>query len=295
MADVHDSGNREKNEREPLLDKPQKVLKDPLLVQDIGLNTDFYSLCWTSLRTDIWEEKEIRGQKIYLTSENYFWLKSQFLLFVTIVIGTVALLLYEVFTNDLYHAASWPIIVLRITLISFAQTKMQPEFYQGICMFRYAVKNSQKFASVGFALFISFCQVFIATLTFACILLFVCMANHALELIMNFAALAVISDLDNWIGEMIVADSPHGEDEDHKNENYNLDSINDRMRLIDKMSLLDENLSIVDDQNVVDSGKSLSFIIGFMTNYFPWFLLPLLTFPVEKVLILYQPHAAPKI
>jgi hypothetical protein len=116
------------------------------------------------------------------------------------------------------------------------------------------------------------------------------MSNTALELIMNFASLAVIAELDNWIGEMIVADKPFKGDDHHKDEDYDLSNLNDRMSLTDKLSYLGEDLVIIDDLNKVEeAGCIVSYTTCFLRS-FPWALIPLLTVPLERLLLIIQPR-----
>ena len=98
-------------------------------------------------------------------------------------------------------------------------------------------------------------QVFIATLTFCCIAIFVCTEAQVLELIMDFSGIAVFSELDDWLGEQICTEQPHAEHDDDTNDKYDLsDKLNDRMKLPDKMSMLQDDLDIIDNQNYLDKG-----------------------------------------
>ena len=116
------------------------------------------------------------------------------------------------------------------------------------------------------------------------------MSNSALELIMNFASLSVISDLDNWIGDAIIADKPVGEDDKHKNSLYALDSLNERMKLQDKLSFLDGHLEIVDDENLAATDNFVVISFRAFIRYTPWVLFPLLTIPINYLLLYIQPH-----
>ena len=109
--------------------------------------------------------------------------------------------MYESFLNDAYKDATWPIVILRITLVAFAQHNLKPEIKQGIALFRFTNHHSSSFSHPCFAKFISLCQTLIALITLISIFFFCCMADEALDLIMNFAGLAVISELDDWVGE----------------------------------------------------------------------------------------------
>lgn len=278
------------NSKSQLINEGQKKThnkkkKDPLLVQTVNLHEDIYALTWNSLRKEAWTDLKVHEVEISLTSFNVFTLKVQFLCFILIIVATVAVLLYESFITDAYNDATWPIIVLRITLVAFAQKKLEPEIFQGLALCRYSSLKSDHFTHPYFARFVAFCQFSIAGLTFISIFLFVCMANEALELIMNFAGLAVISELDDWVGEKIMSESIHKEfEEDSKfaRAKLDLDSLNDRMSLHTKMCLIGEEMEIEDDLNL-NIG-----IFSKISNYIPWVLVPFLTLPCEWLLLKIQ-------
>lgn len=260
----------------------KKKLKDPLLVQTVSLHEDIYALTWNCPRIKSWENKKIHDQEIFLTGWDKTKLVLHFIFFIIVVIATVGILLYESFVKDAYNDAPWPIIILRITLVAFAQRKLEPEIYQGLALYRYTLKFSNEFYFPFFAKFVSICQFFIATLTFIAIFLFVCMADSALQLIMNFAGLAVISELDDWVGEQIMSESVFTEFEEegkYSKDNMLLDNINSRMTLYSKMCLVGEEMEIDDDQN-----KQVS-ILSWLANKLPWVFLPLLTLPCEWILL----------
>ena len=263
----------------------QKKLKDPLLVQTVSLHEDVYALTWNSLRKDVWENQLVHDQKIFLTGSDKAKLVLHFLFFILIVIATVGILLYESFVTDAYSDAPWPIIVLRITLVAFAQKKLEPEIFQGMTLYRYTIKNTDKFFYPCFAKFVAICQFSIAILTFLAIFFFVCMADGALELIMNFAGLAVISELDDWVGEQIMSESIHKEFEEggkYSKAKLQLENLNERMDLYTKMCLIGEDMEIDDDQNIQVS------LFTWFANKLPWVLLPLLTLPSEWILLKVQ-------
>jgi len=157
-------------------------------------------------------------------------------------------------------------------------------------MYRYTLNHRHLFSNFAFAIFVPICKILIASVTFSCIILFICMSNSALELIMNFASLSVISDLDNWIGDAIIADKPVGEDDKHKNSLYALDSLNERMKLQDKLSFLDGHLEIVDDENLAATDNFVVISFRAFIRYTPWVLFPLLTIPINYLLLYIQPH-----
>lgn len=261
--------------------------RDPLKIQNISLAEDFYALTWTCMRKQYGEDKEIRGVKITLTKSDYFWLRANFLFFVTIILLTVTLLLWEVFSNDVYKEASLPITILRITLVGFAQKNLAPEFYQGLSELRYTVRTPDDFTHYAFAIFVSICQISITAITFFGIILFVCMADEALDLVIDFAGLSVLAELDDWLGEVIMAEKIKCEgDEDDKNEDYDLEDLNDRVPLFDKMCLVDEaDMEIIDDQNFIEQAPWYLRAFTWTVFSLPWqFILPLLTLPVNYLL-----------
>ena len=261
--------------------KGKKDKKDPLLVQSVSLHEDAYALTWNALRKSPWENVEVHNEKIFLTKWDDFKLIVSFLFFITVVILTVGILLYESFVTDAYNDAEWPIVILRLTLVAFAQKKLEPEIYQGLALFRYTRKNTDDFFHPNVAKFVALCQFLIASLTFIAIFLFVCMANEALELIMNFAGLAVISELDDWVGEQIMSESIHKDIEEgpFKDATFDTKDLNNRMDMFTKISLIGEDMEIEDDQN-----ESSNFI-STISSYIPWTLIPLLTLPCEYILL----------
>lgn len=272
--------------------KPRKIKKDPTKIQHVELSEDFYALTWMACRKKSWENVEVAGVKITLTDKNDTNLFLGFFLFIGVVCATVGVLLYESFATDAYKDANWPIVILRITLVCFAQQKLKPEIYQGMTLLRYSLQKPNSFIHPSFAKFIGFCQASIAILTFCAIFLFCCMADQALDLIMNFAGLAVISELDDWVGEQIMAEKLHSEYEGvFKNANLDTENLNERMSLFTKLSLIGEDAEIIDDQNKDFSDSSLLNFLITLSEYLPWGLVPLLTIPCQYILVFIQDHA----
>ncbi len=282
--------------KEPLIEKNEQKLKgkkNPLLLQEIELNTDLYALTWSALRCDVWENlKPFRGEKISLTSGDFCKLMTNFFAFFFLVLVTILVLLYEVFTNNLYMEASWSIVILRIALLGFSQQALQPEFYQALVKLRFSIKNPEKFNHLCFAWIVCWCQLLIATITFFCVLIFVSMADSPLELIMDFGGMMIFAELDDWIGEAIVNDKPNGATDRLPNELFDLDGLNRKMKVTDKLSLIKDELTLVDDQNYVTSKSCFIISLSHLLDYFPWVLLPLLTIPMTNILVYIQPHHA---
>jgi hypothetical protein len=282
------------NKSEKLLSEPHRhehevevrdgEKRDPLKIQNIQLAEDFYALTWTALRDQCWKDKSVRGVEITLNGSDYFWLHMNFVMFVVILLLTVVLLLYEVFTNDVYADAGVPIMILRITLVGFAQKNLSPEFYQGLSELRFTMRNPAVFSHPGFAAFIAICQISVAAFVVFGIILFVCMADEALDLVIDFAGLSVLAELDDWLGEVIMAEKVKVESED--NEEFDLEGLNSRMTIWDKLALVDEeDLKIVDDQNFIDNAPWHLRCFSWLVFSLPWqFILPLLTLPINWIL-----------
>jgi len=273
------------NDKKKKVSDKKKNLKDPLLVQTVSLHEDIYALTWNALRNKSWEDVTVHDQPITLTTSDRAKLILHFLAFIIVVVATVGILMYESFITDAYNDASWPIVILRITLVAFAQKKLEPEVFQGLALFRYASKKPGEFFYPCFAKFVALCQLSMAILTFIAIFLFICMADAALQLIMNFAGLAVISELDDWIGEQIMSESIHKDFEEggkYSKSSLNLENLNERMDLYTKICLIGEDMEIDDDQNT-SSG-----ILSWLATHLPWVLIPFLTIPCEWILLKIQ-------
>lgn len=289
--------DKEKGEKGQVQNKKQKIKRDPIKVQHVVLNEDFYALTWNACRKNAWDPKKVPNLRILQESREPIEIKLTesddrnlifgFLLFIVVVLLTVGVLLYESFLNDAYTDATWPIVILRITLVSFAQQKLKPEVFQGISLLRYTFKHESNFIHPTFAKFVATCQTMIASLTFVAIFFFCCMADEALDLIMNFAGLAVISELDDWVGEQIMAEKLYLEynDEKFKDAKILTTNLNDRMGLFTKICLVSEDLEIVDDQNDAIIDNCLWGIITYLCDFIPYSLIPLLTLPTQHILV----------
>ena len=284
MTDVNQPLLKNENKKEPI------KKEDPTLINLISCNEDFYALTWITFRDKSWENKTIAGEPITFTSENKWSLIFGFFVFIAVVLSTVGVLLYESFLNDSYKDASWPIIILRITLVCFAQQKLKPEISQGVSLLRYTFLHDNEFSSPLFAKFVAFCQSFIAIVTFVAIFFFCCMADEALDLIMNFAGLAVISELDDWVGDQVMSEKlwTNG---DKLYESLNKKDIDNRASLFTKMCLLGEDLEIVDNQNKALNSSIFYTVISYINSWIPYDLIPLLTLPCQYVLVHWQGKA----
>lgn len=268
--------------------------KDPLLLQEITLTEDYYALCWLALKKDIWENKELRTVKIFPTEWNFFWLRTNFILFLLLIIITFVLILYEVFTNEIEVRCSISITILRMIIAGLSQKLLAPEIYQGLAKVRYTLDNSDEFVYYYFALFIALSQVIVAWGTIVLIFLIVCTETTALDLLMNFTGIAVLSEFDDWLGAQIVSETPHKSHEGDDNSMYDIDheTMNERMKLSDKLAMLynDDDMAIVDDQNV-PATCCRRFFAWFYQFSALWFFFPLLVLLIEYLLIEYDKNA----
>lgn len=274
------------------IDLENGIPRNPLKIKNIVLEEDFYALTWISLKWDIWDGKKIRGEDIFLGPADFFWIHMNFIIFVCFLVLTIWLILLEL-VGDLYYSfSSLSIIVLRITLVCFAQRSLAPEFYQGLFLIRYSTRNPDQFSHYQFAVFIGICQFTVSCICFFGIMLFVCTAEEALELVVEFASLSIVAKLDNWIGECIMMAKLKLEDEKDDEDKYDLDNINIRMSLHQKMALVDDHdLILLDDQNEIRNAHwSLQFI-DWMINLCPWlYVLPFLTLLFNFIMPLIHPQ-----
>lgn len=283
--------NAEKNDK-----KVAQKKKDPILVQHVILNEDFYALTWNACRKEAWEKEETElteDFKIQLTPADDRNLILCFLTFIVVILVTVGVLLFESFASDAYTDANWPIVILRITLVSFAQQKLKPEVFQGLSLLRYSLRHyDDKFIHPFFATFVAFCQTTIAVITFWAIFFFCCMADEALELIMNFAGLAVISELDDWVGEQIMAEQLYVNytGEAYKDCKFDFKDLNERMGLFTKLCIIGVDLEIIDNQNHAMSDNFIFRFFSAVSEYIPYNLIPLLTIPMQTILAQAQEH-----
>jgi hypothetical protein len=246
-------------------------------IKNIILEEDLYALTWTSLREEIWNVKSLYDCEINLTANDHFWVYINFLLFVISIVVTFGLILHEVIADKGYVTSTISILILRITLICFAQKCLTPEFYQGLFLVRYAIKNKNEFSHYQFAIFVGLCQLSVCCVVFVAIILFVCMEDEALQLVVEFAGLTVIAKLDNWLGAVIMHSRIH-ENKDDMNK-YSLKNFNKRIGLGCKLALIDEHdLCLVDDQNSTHKAHWTMTMVEKTVDLLPWqYILPFIT------------------
>jgi len=130
--------------------------KNPLNIFQDEIAEDYYSLTWCALKKDIWKEKYIYNEDIFLTSSNYFWLIFDFVIFAILISFTICVMLYQTFTLGKFKLANWRIEFLRILIVGFAQKLLSPEFHKGLTKLRYVVRNPGEFYYPLFAAFVPF-------------------------------------------------------------------------------------------------------------------------------------------
>lgn len=261
--------------------------KDPLLIYEAEVAEDYYALCWCALKKDIWENKSVYGVEIFLTQNNYFRIIVDFIIFTIIISFTITVMLYQTFTQGTFKMGNWRIEVLRILIVGFAQKLLFGEIHKGATKFRFSLRRLNEFNYPYLALFIPFWQILMSVISYCLIVIFMCVSNEALALVMHFAEVAILIELDDWIGEDIIKEYP---DEGEKPEDVDVENLNEEMPYTVKLSLVREDLKIISDLNVPYESAILR-AGSFIFSYFPFYLLPLIsTLCFEYVLKYYQPE-----
>lgn len=209
---------------------------------------------------------------------------------------TASILFYSTSSNYLYHSVDWKLLILRILFVFHFQKFLQQDFSQGIALFRYTIKNEDQFSHVFFAYFVSFMQIFITCIIMIIVLLLFCMAETAINILFNFAEIAFISKINDWIGMSLVRfqlsnrinnDNQNNIIENNDNSvNVNDNNINERMSLFEKIALINKyDLELVDDLNFKTfDGIFCNSFTNIIYN-FPWqFIIPLSTLAVNVYL-----------
>ncbi|MFO0515425.1 MAG: hypothetical protein ACK5YA_01095 [bacterium] len=295
-------------EKEPMKRVSDKKSIDPLRMREVCLNNDFYTLCWSCLRKDIWkkklkdgytedseeedkyewQDKEIGGQLLSLTSDNLRDIKIYMFAFIFIVLYVLLGIMHQIFTGDIIASCTMDIRVLRILLISLVQMKLLNEFREGIVKLKYVYNNSDDFVELWLAKFIPLCQIVCTLLSWITLILFICAEIDPLSMIQDFTGICVFTELDDWIGGHICATEPDVAEDCEKY--YDFTDINNRISLSMKMSRLQYDTNIVEDLN--DDGSFLKkFTVVFYEHKFWVYILPLVCVPVEWAYLKYHPYA----
>jgi hypothetical protein len=293
---------------------PQKAEEcDPLRMRMVVLQNDFYTLCWTSLRKDIWkkasnnyynencgesaiakdtlwENKQIGGEEINLTEANLKYIKYSMLFFILTVLYVLTGIIHQVFTGEIEASCSWDIRVLRILLVALVQMKLLGEFRQGLVKLKYAVNHESEFidGELWLAKLIPTFQIICALASWFTLVLFICSEVAPLDMIQDFTGICVFTELDDWIGGHICSSEPEIDDDEIKF--YNLKNVNERIHIFMKMSLLQMDTDIVEDLH--DDGSILKKVTFFFYDYKGLvYTLPLICLPVEWLYLRFHPYA----
>jgi len=284
--------------------------RDPRNAKKIALNTDYYTLTWACLQKHIYDRKKIRGVLINLLPVDYFNLYLEFLAFSIMIFATLILVIREAVLYDEYIEGTFDIIIYRCILMVYALVSMGPEFEDGYAKYLYTLKNPTLFTYPGFAKFVALDQLINAGVTLTTVLFFVCTADTPADLLTNFSGLCVLSELDDWIGEAILANqvvrkkyylSKYEEEEKEiyrkKNEvvnsKYDLKQLNERLNVIEKMSLLEEeDLVIFFNEKVTESAHWTIKYFDYINKIVPWYaLIGLSTIPLSYGMPFFTTHA----
>lgn len=294
--------------------------KDPLQMKKLSIGSDYYSLTWACLKYKLFEDKYIRGEKIYLLPADYFHLYFEFVIFILMLAITIVLVIRNVVIDDTYMKGSVAIIGCRIILMIFAMQSIGPEFSTGYAKYLYAMNNKQEFTYPSFAKFVGLCQVINAGIAISGVLFFVCTADEFGSLLTCFSGLCVLTELDDWLGDMILFchkvkddDFPEDKSDDDEEtriqnqktreltlkqrEQFNLKDLNERLSVLEKMAMIeDDDLVIYVSETVSENQPWLISWVGKVDNIIPWeIILPIMTIPLSYLMPYIQRHIMWKI
>lgn len=264
-----------------------KVVLDPLKIYESHVSEDFYSLTWCALKKDIWSNKRVYGEKIFFTNRDYNRLIIEFLIFTALIGFTLFTLFSKIFRDGKIILSSWRIEILRIIIVGFAQRLLYKEVVNGQLKFRFTVKNMDEFHYPYFAAFIPLFQILMAIFSFILIVIYMCVSNEALPLVMHFAEVAVLIELDDWVGEMICKEFP---DEGEKPDDVETDNLNNELGFFLKLSMVREDLRIISDYNSCSENPFFTYL-DYINSWIPWSIFPLFsTMIFEFLLVKFRPR-----
>lgn len=294
--------------------------KDPLQMKKISIGCDYYSLTWACLKFKLFEDKYIRGEKIYLLPADYFHLYFEFVIFILMLAVTIVLVIRNVVIDDTYMEGSLAIIGCRIILMIFAMQSIGPEFSTGFAKYLYAMNNKSEFTYPSFAKFVGLCQVINAGIAIFGVLFFVCTADDFGSLLTCFSGLCVLTELDDWLGDMIlfchrIKDDEYPQDDQNDDEEtrinnqrirettlkqrdqYNLKDLNERLSVLEKMAMIEEgDLVIYVNETVSENQHWIITWFEKINSIVPWeIILPLMTIPLSYFMPYIQKHIMWKI
>lgn len=294
---------------------------DPTECKEISLGTDFYSLTWYSIKKGTFNGKYIRGVKIYLLPQDYFWLYINFFTYVIALLLSVVLLIQEALIDDIYIEGDWQMDLLRIFLVVMTQINLSAELELAYAKFLYPIVNPDQFYHPTFAVLIGFSHIMICCVTMLGLIMFICMADEFADPIINFSGICVLVELDDWIGDAIMStkierdrlDRKYEEEEkDIENDNwlasktfdiseetkkrfdkilkartkYNTKNINENLSIISKMSLITEGDLVINiDEKLYTNAPFYIVLVEKLVSIVPWkIVLPLSTIPISYAL-----------
>lgn len=285
--------------------------EDPFDFHKLTLNHDYYSITWISLKKSQFIGAKIHGIEVFLLPSDFFWIYINFITFSICLLLTMILLLKESLVDDIYVEANWIMLILRIVIVAFAQNKLLPEFSSGYSKLLYSLKHYKEFTHPGFAHFVGLCQMIIASFTLFSILLFVCMAETYITPVTNFGGICVLSELDDWIGELIISQKLKGSKTISKEEreniykskkeennpyqheqvetvyddsdDYSLKDLNLRVSLTNKLALITEEDLEVEVDECLNLNAHWSIVqMEKMIKLVPWsIIIPIITIPTS--------------
>ena len=313
------------NKNEPLLDKQKNEEEDTCLVENvenvksknlnpldsylISLSKDFYTLTWCCIKKKAFcsvkeddsgnqildDSNTLRGVRIFLLPHDYFMLYFHFIIFVAMIIISYLCIIKEQVLNDEYKEGSLYIIICRIILTFCVYIKLGKEFKLGWSKLEYTINNKDQFTYYQFAIFVSLFQSVSAAIAFICIMVAVCLNDTISSLVFSFSALVVLTELDDWLGNAILADKIKRDKGDvqgkeaKKRSMYELENLNGRMSILENMAMIDEsNFEILVDGDLTNSHWIFKYL-DYICSVIPFqIVIPLLTIPLSVYLPQYS-------
>jgi hypothetical protein len=284
--------------------------RDPLELKRLSLPADYYSLTWTALKKSQFLGAKFHGIDIYLLPSDFFWIYINFLFFFIFIFLSIILLIKEALMDDVYVDAGVEMYILRVIIVAFCQRLILPEFTQGYYKLIYSLQKKKEFTHPGFANFVALCQMFVSVSALTAIIFFVCMADEYIDPITNCSGLCVLNELDDWIGDAIMShklDGLEAVDRKTREENYakikvefehnpaehehevaksdgefDLDMINERLPLVNKLALVEDDDLIIDIDDRIELNTYVVIVyIEKIVSLLPWDkIIPLLTIPI---------------
>lgn len=266
-----------------------KKTLNPLRLRQVSLSNDFYTLCWSCLRTDIWKNKKIGDTSITITENDIYYIKIYLLCFIATILYVLIGIIIQVFTGEIVASCDWDIRILRILLVALVEMNLLGEFRQGLVKLKYVYENEGDFRELWLAKFIPICQIVCVFLSWITLVLFICSEVDPLSMIQDFTGICVFTELDDWIGSHICSTEPEVS-EDKKHEYQFPSDLNDKVSLTMKMSKIQLETDIDEDLND-ESSLLIKITYFFYTHKVYVYILPLVCLPVEYLYLKFHSHA----